>query len=579
MPMSTKSKLTNPIPISNLIKINHKRPSHSQPTSIHSPATSHQILISDPNLPQFTPLLDQRPPPPLLKQIHAQIITQSISSHPSLISSLIHCYLHCRITNQASILFDRYPIGPPPTLLWNLMIRAHSKIPNSEKPINYFARMLGFGRAGFGVFPDEYTYTFLVTSCSHRYSSLLGEIVHGLAVKDGFDLGLFVGNSLINMYCVYGDLHSGQKVLDGMPVRDVFSWTSLLGGYTKQGEVDKAFEVFGKMPVRNDVSWAVMIAGLVAKEKYIEALDCFRAILSDEEVKPNEAVIVCALSACAHLGALDQGNWIRVFLDRNRIPESPNICTALIDMYTKCGRVECAMKLFNSISVKDVHNFTSIISGLAVNALGQEALQVFSQMLAENIKPNEITILGVLNGCSHSGLLVEGTSIFDDMQRLWGIEPSIEHYGCHIDMLARAGYPEKAFGVVKTMPMEPDIVIWRALLNGCRMHHNTSLADQIIHHVWQLEPSCHKNGQVLLSNLYASLGNWEGVAKVRKPMSKRTDTLDLGCSWIEVDGDVREFLVDDNLYPQISKILVKLHEVLKKAKLRSLGFWDDGCHI
>ncbi|GAB2269873.1 hypothetical protein Dimus_004792 [Dionaea muscipula] len=440
--------------------------------------------------------------------------------------------------------------------------------------------MLGDDRDCMAV-PDEYTYTFVITSGSHQISTVQGETVHGLVIKDGFGSGLFVGNSLINMYCVWGELGSAYKVFNQMPKPDVFSLTSLLGGYTKQGNLDMACEIFDRMPVRNDVSWAVMIAGLVAKEKYIDALDCFRGMLSDNKVKPNEAAIVCALSACAHLGALDQGNWIRVYIDRNGFPVSPNISTALIDMYTKCGRLDSATRVFNSISRRDVHNFTSMISGLSVHGLGKEALQVFAQMLAENVKPNEITLLGVLNGCSHSGLLEEGASIFNGMESSWGVAPCLEHYGCYVDMLARAGYLEMAFRTAKTMPMEPDIVIWRALLSGCRMHRNISLGEQIIHHVRQLESSGYKNGQVLLSNSYAYLGNWVSVAKVRKLISKRTDTSDLGCSWIEVNGVVHEFHVNDHQPdPQISEVLAKLHGILTQTKLgghvaRMIGFVYD----
>ncbi|GMH31419.1 hypothetical protein Nepgr_033262 [Nepenthes gracilis] len=289
-------------------------------------------------------------------------------------------------------------------------------------------------------------------------------------------------------------------------------------------------------------------------------------MLGNKKAKPNEAVLVCALSACAHLGALDQGRWIHVHMDRNEVSQSPNICTALIDMYAKCGRVDCARQVFDRIHKRDVHNFTSMISGLSIHGHGMDAVQVFSQMVSEKVNPNEITILGVLNGCSHSGLIEEGTSIFNNMERLWGLLPRIEHYGCYVDLLARGGHLEKAMEVVKNMPMEPDIIIWRALLSACRTHRNASLGGQIINHIRKLDPSGQKNGQVLLSNLYASLGKWESAVEERELISQRKDRSDLGCSWIEVNGSVHEFHVDDQLHPQVLGIRDKLNEVLKKAK-------------
>ncbi|KMT10520.1 hypothetical protein BVRB_5g116440 [Beta vulgaris subsp. vulgaris] len=416
----------------------------------------------------------------------------------------------------------------------------------------------------FMVFPDDYTFTFVITSCSQHSCSLYGEIVHGMIMKSGFASNLFVGNSLINFYSGFSKAGDAHKVFDELSERDVFSWTSLLGGYAKHGDINKCCAIFHAMPTRNDVSWVVMISGLVSNERYIEALDYFRGMLKENnEMKPNEAVIVCALSACANLGAFDQGKWIHVYMERNNVFETTNICTALIDMYAKCGRIDCGIRVFNRISNRDVHNFTSMISGLSIHGLGKDVMGVFSDMLAEGIRPNEITMLSVLNGCSHSGLVEEGTSIFNDMETLWGIVPKIEHYGCYVDLLARSGHLERAFDVAKTMPVEPDAAIWRALLSGCRTQRNIYLGEQILNHVRELGSS----GQVLLSSLYAYTGKWESVVSTRKQMGKRRNTSELGCSWIEVDGATHEFRVDDQLHPRIVEIREKLDEILNKAKL------------
>ncbi|KNA23060.1 hypothetical protein SOVF_028310 [Spinacia oleracea] len=415
------------------------------------------------------------------------------------------------------------------------------------------------------VLPDDYTFTFVITSCSHLDSSLYGEIVHGMVMKSGFGPVLFVGNSLIKFYSVFVNLGDAQKVFDEMSKRDVFSWTSLLGGYAKHGDVDKACDIFHAMPVRSDVSWVVMISGLVSNGRYIEALDYFRAMLSDSNnMNPNEASLVCALSACANLGAFDQGNWIHDYMERNNIVETSNISTALIDMYAKCGRIDRAIRVFNTISKRDVHNFTSMISGLSIHGHGKDAMRVFYQMLDEGVKPNDITMLGVLNGCSHSGLVEEGTSIFNDMVKNSAIVPTIEHYGCYVDCLARSGHLERAFDVVKTMPVKPDAAIWRALLSGCRTHRNLCLGEQILNHVRQLGSS----GHVLLSSLYAYMGKWDSVVSMRKQMGGgKRNTSELGCSWIEVDGVTHEFRVDDQLHPRILEIREKLDEILDKAKL------------
>ncbi|OVA16262.1 Pentatricopeptide repeat [Macleaya cordata] len=396
---------------------------------------------------------------------------------------------------------------------------------------------------------------------------MYGRNIHALVIKFGCEFDTFVCNSLLNFYSIFGRTDEAQNLFDEMPQRDVVSWTSLISGYTKHGKMGRATELFSEMPDRNEVSWVVMISGFVGIGRYNDALRYFNDMLCDDKVKPNEPVFVCVLSACAHLGALDQGKWIHVYIDKIGMSKSSNISTSLIDMYAKCGRIDCANRVFNGTSKRDVLTWTSMISGLSMHGLGEDALRLFSQMLAAGIKPDNITLLGVLNGCSHSGLVEEGCSVFNDMENLWGISPKIEHYGCVVDLLARAGQLERAFEVVRGMPMEPDIVIWRALLSSCRVHRNVDLGERIGDHISQLDPSFHGGGYVLLSNLYASVGRWDRVDRVRKQMNKKKIELNTGCSWIEVDGVVHEFLAADKLHPRITEIHEKLNEVLKRARI------------
>lgn len=383
-------------------------------------------------------------------------------------------------------------------------------------------------------------------------------------MKEGFVSNIFVNNSLVSMYAVVARMDDARKVFDEMLQRDVVTWTSLLTGYASRGELSAACKLFDEMPVRNDVSWGVMIWSYVRNGKYNEALRHFHDMLRYDKVKPNEAVLVCALSACAHLGALDQGKWIHAYIDKSRAPKTSNISTAVIDMYAKCGRIDCAKQVFDSMSKRDVLTWTSMISGLAMHGHGKDALRIFHQMSTEGVKPDKITLLGVLNGCSHSGLVDEGSFIFHSMNRLWGIEPNIEHYGCFIDLLGRAGHLEKAYEVVQNMPIEPDIVVWRALLSACRIHGYVGLSEHIVHHIARLDLSSHGGGYTLISNLYASVGRWDKVAEVRKVMNDRNQSSP-GCSWIEVSGVVHEFLAADRLHPQIEEIHKKLDDVLKRV--------------
>ncbi|MCL7039211.1 hypothetical protein MKW94_010104 [Papaver nudicaule] len=443
------------------------------------------------------------------------------------------------------------------------MIQAYSKKQNCQESFNLFRQMLALG---YGSMPDKYTFTFVITSCSQQKIPIYGESVHASVMKLGCQSDTFVCNSLLNFYSVFEKMEEARVVFEEMPHKDVVTWTSFLSGYTKHDKMDRAIELFGKMPERNEVSWTVMISGFVGTGRYTDALHYFNCMLSDDTVKPNEAVLVCVLSACACLGALDQGKRIRSYIENTEMLKSSNISNALIDMYAKCGRIDCASSIFNGTFRRDVYTWTSMISALSMHGLGEDALRVFSQMLDEGVKPDDITLLGVLNGCSHSGLVEEGCSVFDKMESFWGIFPKIEHYGCVVDLLGRAGQLERAFEFVQRMPMEPDIVVWRALLSSCRIHRNVELGEQIIDHISQSDPCGQGGGYVLLSNLYASLGRWDEVDGVRKQMNDKKIELNTGCSWIEVDGVVHEFISADKLHPRITEIQQKLNHVLKKAR-------------
>ncbi|KAG8378981.1 hypothetical protein BUALT_Bualt07G0040900 [Buddleja alternifolia] len=306
------------------------------------------------------------------------------------------------------------------------------------------------------------------------------------------------------MYLVLGKVNRSCQLFDELSERDVFSWSSLLSAYAKSGNMCRVGRLFSEMTVRNDVSCAMMVLGFVSCGRYPEVLRYFLEMLC--YIKPNEVVLVCALSASAHLESLHQGNWIHTYIDKSCISETSNVRTALIDMYAKCGRIDCSSMFYNAES-------------------------------------------------------------------LWGVVPKIEHYGCYVDLLGCAGYLAKAFGVVKSMSVNSDTVIRRALLSACRIHRNLNFGERIVYYLEQINPHSCVGGDVLLSNLYASLVKWEKVDLIRKIMGKQKNQSDIGCSWIEVNDLVFEFRVADVLHPEIAQIRQKLREILKRARL--VGYYAD----
>lgn len=252
------------------------------------------------------------------------------------------------------------------------------------------------------------------------------------------------------------------------------------------------------------------------------------------------------LSACANLGSLSQGEWVRVYIDKHGVEIDGFLATALVDMYSKCGRIDKALEVFRGASKKDVSTWNSMITGLSVHGLGNDALEIFSEMVYEGFKPNGITFIAVLSACNHVGLLDQARKLFETMSSVYGVEPSIEHYGCMVDLLGRMGRFEEAEELVNKVPPDEASVLLESLLGACKRFGRTEQAESLANRLLELNPG-ETSGYVQMSNLYASDGRWDEVTEVRRKMRAERVNKKPGCSMIEVDGVVHEFLAGEGL--------------------------------
>lgn len=238
-------------------------------------------------------------------------------------------------------------------------------------------------------------------------------------------------------------------------------------------------------------------------------------------------------------------------------------------MYSKCGDLENALYVFRSIQKRDVFVWSSIIAGLAMHGRGKEALDFFKDMQKAKVKPNHVTFTSILSACSHAGLVEEGRMYFSKMLSLYGIAPEIEHYGCMVDILGRAGRLEEARKLIMSIPAPPAPSAWGALLGACVVHRNVELGEIACHNLLGLQPR-NDGAYVLLSNLYAKAGRWEDVGRLRKLMRDQGLKKEPGCSSMEVKGVIHEFLVGDASHPLSERIYKKLEEIT--ARLKAVGY-------
>ncbi|KAL5707160.1 Pentatricopeptide repeat-containing protein eli1 [Ranunculus cassubicifolius] len=483
-----------------------------------------------------------------LLQIHTAILRRGLDQHPVLNFKLQRSYSTLGRVDHARSVFDA--TTNPSIYNWTSIIHGHTLHGLHAEALTLYIQMLTHGAN-----PNHFTFSSILKSCPLRH----GKSLHCQILKLGYDCDVYVRTALVDVYARGGDVVSARQLFDTMPERNVVSLTAMITCYAKHGNVDEARELFDDMLERDVVCWNVMIDGYTQHGRPKEALELFRRMLSGKS-KPNEVTVVSVLSACGQLGALESGKWIHSYIENNRIRVNAHVGTALIDMYCKSGSLEDARLVFDGIKNKDVVVWNSMIVGYAMHGFSQNALELFSQMRTLGYQPTDITFIGILRACSHAGKVVEGRNFFNAMKGEYGIEPKIEHYGCIVDLLGRAGFLDDAYEIVKTMKIDPDPVLWSTLLAACKLHNNIKLGEHIAESLVQ-KGFANSGTYILLSNIYAAAGNWDGVARIRTMMKDRGVTKEPGCSSIEVDNKVHEFVAGDLKHSKSKDIYVMLEEL------------------
>ncbi|KAL6003599.1 hypothetical protein ACLOJK_023832 [Asimina triloba] len=440
----------------------HHHPSHS---------ASHRRRLES-QLQKFLSLLRLSSTQKHLQQIHAHILKSNLAHTETLATKLISLYSSHSDLDSAVCIFNC--IETPSTFTCNIMIRSHALYGSPHDSLRVYCLMLARCLP-----PDKFTFPFLIKACSilrPRHAALrIGKCVHASSVKAGFATAdVFAQNTVMDLYFKTGDLGYGRKVFDKMRVRNVVSSTTAVSGLVACGELEAARGVFERMPVKNVVSWTAMIHGYVGRGRVQEAFELFSRMQA-ENVRPNEFTLVSLVLACTELGSLELASWIHEFALKNGFELGVHLGTAMIDMYSKCGSIKDAMKVFDEMPKRTVATWNSMITGLGVHGLCNKAVALFVEMEKRNVRPDGITFLAVLCACVNACMVDEGLEIFEKMREKYAMIPTSEHYGCMVELLCRSGMLDEAYDFLKNMGKEEDDDAWRPLLRACEMHGNADM--------------------------------------------------------------------------------------------------------
>ncbi|GER53119.1 pentatricopeptide repeat protein [Striga asiatica] len=530
-----------------------------------------------------------------LHQFQARATKTGLETNPLVAGKLL---LHCAVNlsgglDHARLLLRRVP-NPDP-FMYNAVIRGFSDSDSPRDSISTFSLML----RALDTPPDSFSLAFALKSAANMRCFRTGAQLHGQALARGLGSHLFVGTTLISVYAECGcpesarkvfdeipepntvtwnalvtsffrcrDIEYAERVFDQMPEKNLTSYNLMLAGYMRLGEVNRARKLFDKMPVRDDVSWNTMIVGLGQHGFFDEAFGFFRKF-HVMGMKPNEVSLTGVLSACSHSGALEFAKILHGFIEKVGLFSITPVNNALIDTYSKSGRVDMARSVFNSMpGNKSVVSWTSMLVGLAMQGHGEEALGLFHEMEKSGTGPDKISFVALLYACSHAGLVEAGREVFDKMTRVYNIEPEIEHYGCMVDLYGRAGRLIEAYNFITQMPIPANDIIWRTLLGACGFYGNLNLATRVKERLFELDPN-NSGDHVLLSNIYAVKGKWDDVANVRRSMTDLNLSKIPGWSMIEVDKAMYTFMAggkrdDDDVMHEAYR---KLDEIMSRIRV------------
>ncbi|KAL9234797.1 hypothetical protein vseg_009623 [Gypsophila vaccaria] len=527
-----------------------------------------------------------------IQQIQSIIYTSGFENNPLISGKFI---LNCAvlIPNLIDYAYKYLSYVPfPDSFMYNAIIRGFSASPSPQNAVFTLNEM-----CRKSIFPDSFSFAFASKSVANLRCFEVGIQLHCKALIFGFDTHVFVGTTLVSMYgecgrieyarklfdempernvvawnalltaCFRcGDLRFGEEVFSRMPVWDSTSWNVMLVKYVKAGEVGFAKELFAKIPEKDDVSWSTMIHGVVQSGDFGEAFGFFRELRKLCFV-PNEVCLTSVLSACAQSGVLENCRILHGFVEKAGFGRVISVNNALLDAYAKCGNIGMAKLVFHRLPERTcIVSWTSMIAGLAMHGYGEEAIQLFHEMKMCGMWPDAATFVSVLYCCSHAGLVEQGRELFDKMRYAYGIEPSIEHYGCMVDMYGRAGLLQKAYDFITHLPLNNCATLWRILLGACSIHGNIEMAEEVKLKLSELEPRCFED-HLVLSNLYATKEKWKDAAATRRSMSSLGIKKKPGWSMIEVGKLMYTFIAGGEHDENSEQAYQKLKEIMLRIKV------------
>ncbi|XP_057445265.1 pentatricopeptide repeat-containing protein At2g35030, mitochondrial-like [Lotus japonicus] len=501
-------------------------------------------------------------------------------------TALVNGYVKLNQIEEAERLF--YEMPERNVRSWNTMIDGYARNGQTEKALDLFRRMPERNVVSWNTIIKALSECGRIEDAQWHFNQMRERdvkswttMVDGLAINGRVDdarelfdrmpvRNVVSWNVMIKGYAKNRRLDEALELFERMPERDMPSWNTLVTGFIQNGDLNRAEKLFHEMPQKNVITWTAMMTGYVQHGLSEEALKIFNKLQADHALKPNTGTFVTVLGACSDLAGLTEGQQIHQLISKTVFQESTYVVSALINMYSKCGELHIARRIFDEglLRQRDLISWNGMIAAYAHHGYGKEAINLFNKMQELGFQANDVTYVELLTACSHAGLVEEGLQYFDRLLKNRSIQVREDHYACLVDLCGRAGRLKEAFNIIEGLGVDLSLSVWGPLLAGCNVHGNADIGKLVAKKILKIEPE-NAGTYSLLSNMYASVGKWKEAANVRMKMKDKGLKKQPGCSWVEVGNTVQVFVVGDKSHSQselLGYLLLDLHTKMKKSR-------------
>lgn len=393
---------------------------------------------------------------------------------------------------------------------WNSMISGFCKSGHEQFALHQFRLM-----RSSGLRVDEYTVSALLSACSNLRNLEKGKQMFCLCMKTGFLCNTVVSSAAIDLFSKCNRLESAICVFEESYVFDSAICNSIIACYSSHNLEEKAMELF---------------------------VCSFR-----DNIRPTEFTLSCVLNSAVVFVPPEQGSQLHSLAVKTGLELEAVVASSLVQMYSKYGLIEFALKVFEDMVFRDLIAGNTMIQALTHHGKLVEAIRFFKELIGSGLNPDQITFTGVLSACSYGAFLEEGMTIFSSMQKQFGVNPINDHYSSVVEMLIRAGRIDQAIELLHTMQYEPHASIWESILRACGGFGDLELTERVAERLVELGPYSSLP-YLILANIYEQKGRWESLVRVRKKMRRMKKEEVVDCSWMGIKGHVFSFEANNMIH-------------------------------